>query len=460
MRARKILGVIGYAVLTAAMFSACSSKEAPQPASSIRVDEAPSEKIIASFVATFDPSAPGPLTFAEIPAGSRGATQPTAGDLGNVHQALTSGSAKLQGTGVWDAANSTMWADVKISQTGTDAKNWDEPYLAITGITLATVTTVVKNTGTLRSNTGAIITSGGVGSKYGFADIPAVTEAGTSHSYASQTIGFKNPSAGAFNFYVDVIATQTTEAVVADTDDDFWNLEPYAQAAGGDCTESAKTTTPSVTCSTPPSGSGCDTVCPSTTAADGGTPVCPTAGVTDNCCVATDSSSSASNTCPTTSGTTCSCDQTYTSTNGNVSFDCQAGTDCNVRVDGPKVANVACGSGANCALVCTKQGTTDCNITACTNANCSITLQAGSSSAASMHGDIQACTGTSNCSVTCADQADCSLACSATTATCAMYKCDVAKSCVLSCAGTQVPITCTSTANAGKKICAASGTTC
>jgi hypothetical protein len=453
MRARSILGVSGYALLTAIMLSACSSKEAPNQAPAIHADEAPSETVIASFEVEFDPRAPGAMKFTPV-AVRAGSVLPSGADLGSAHQALTAGSAKLEGAGVWDAANSTMWADVTITQTGTDTQNWDEPYLVVTGIvatpTTASVTTTVKNAGTLRDSSGVSITSGGAGSKYGFADIPA-----TGHNHAKQTIGFKNPTGAPFKFYVDLTATRTVDAVVADSDDDFWNVEPFSQPAGGDCNDTTASA-PALTCTTPPTGSGCDIACPTSTS-----PTCPTAGTTDNCCVATDSSSSASNLCPTTSGVTCSCDQTYKSSNGTVSFDCQASTDCNVRVDGPKVANVACGSGTNCNLVCTKQGTTDCNITSCTSASCSITLDAGGSSAASMHGDIQSCTGTSSCAVTCASQADCSLACGSTTATCAMYKCDIAKTCVLTCTSPQVAITCSDTGpNKGKKMCAASGSTC
>ncbi|MGZ3451766.1 MAG: hypothetical protein ACXVEF_19305 [Polyangiales bacterium] len=371
--------------------------------------------------------------------------------LGAAAQAVSVlADAALSGGATWDSSTNTLSATVGITNNSA-SNNWDEPYLSISSITVTggTVTVQAVNTGTLRNSSGSAITSGGAGSKYGLADIPR-----TGHNYALQKIAFSDPSVVSFSFVADVIATEVgSTTVINDVDDDTWNLEPFAQAAGGDCTESTASS-PQITCTTPPSGSGCDVTCPPST----GTPTCPTGGTTDNCCVATSTSSSASNTCPTTSGTTCSCDQTYTSSSGTVSFDCQASTDCNVRVDGPKTANVGCGTGANCALVCTKTGTTTCNITACTSATCSVTIETSSGSAASVNGTISACTGNSTCTVNCANQADCSLSCGSTTATCTMTGCNVAKTCVMSCPTGQVPITCTTAV--GKKICAVSGTTC
>jgi hypothetical protein len=446
MGTRIVRGVVAAAHLALAVGWGCSSTGIVAP------DEptAPSsQKLLGSFEVHVDPRAANPFTITPITRFAR--VGQIAGGLGSSSQAISVlGEAALSGGATWNSATSTLSATIGVTNNSA-TNNWDEPYLVISSITptgSGTVTVQAVNPGTLRSSGGSAIASGGAGSKYGLADIPR-----TGHNYALQKIAFYDPSVVPFSFVADVVAdTVGTTTVVNDVDDDTWNIEPYAQAAGGDCSETAASS-PQLTCTTPPSGSGCDVTCPTS-----GSTTCPTGGTTDNCCVATSSSSGASNTCPTTSGTTCSCDQTYTANSGTVSFDCQATTDCNVRVDGPKVANVGCGAGSNCTLVCTKTGTTTCNITACTSASCSVTIETDSGSAASVTGSIQACTGTSICTVNCANQADCSLSCGSTTATCTMTGCDTAKSCAMTCPSGQAVITCTSAV--GKKICAPSGTTC
>ncbi|MGZ3419780.1 MAG: hypothetical protein ACXVEE_18035, partial [Polyangiales bacterium] len=266
------------------------------------------EKVVGTFEVHVDPRAANPMTITPV-----GLTDRTtvSGGLGTKAEAVSVlGSATLSGPGTWNATTKILSATIGITNNDT-GNYWDEPYLSISSISPAgtghTVTVQAVNYGTLRNATGSIITSGGAGSKYGLADIP---RSGVAHNYALQKIAFYDPDGVAFSFTVDVVANLnglSTTGILADTDDDMYNMEAYAQAAGGDCVEGSPGSTPQVTCSpTPPADSGCATDCPTSTGS-----TCPSGTSTSDCCVNTAGSGDpTSNTCPSGS-TTCTCDQTY-----------------------------------------------------------------------------------------------------------------------------------------------------